>query len=343
MNATDWIHALIDQLAAGEAAVLLTVVHAVGSTPRAAGATMVVGHAQHCGSIGGGQLELQAESAAFALLERDSPPRLLRFALGPSLGQCCGGLVWVLAERIAPAALPDWQTRRDWLGDHFGLLRQIADGELQSRWQRVAAHNGNEGPDFTHFETHDAHWRLTQQMGAEPFPVRVFGAGHVGSAVVNALAPLGARIGWIDGREYLFPDELPDNVVPIAPDTPTAEVRDAPPGTYFLVMTHSHALDFELCEAIFARQDFAWFGLIGSTSKRNNFARQLTARGLPPGRLADLTCPIGIAGIQGKQPEVIAAAVAAQLLQVREARSAILHATHPGPDVPPLSSLPRPQ
>jgi hypothetical protein len=96
-------------------------------------------------------------------------------------------------------------------------------------------------------------------------------------------------------------------------------------------MTHSHALDFALCEAIFARHDFAWFGLIGSATKRSNFARQFVIRGLDPDRLADLSCPIGIPGIQGKHPAVIALAVAAQLQQVREARAAIEHAAHPPP------------
>ena len=119
-------------------------------------------------------------------------------------------------------------------------------------------------------------------------------------------------------------------------------MRAAPPGSYFLVMTHSHPLDFALCEAIFARRDFAWLGLIGSASKRSNFTRQLVIRGLDPDRLADLSCPIGIPGIEGKHPAVIALAVAAQLQQVREARRAIDHAAHPPPAAPPLSSLPRP-
>ena len=94
-------------------------------------------------------------------------------------------------------------------------------------------------------------------------------------------------------------------------------MRRRPAGAYFLVMTHSHPQDEALAERILAREDFAYFGLIGSASKRRQFERRLEARGTPRSRLAAMTCPIGIAGIAGKEPEVIAIAVAAELLQVR--------------------------
>lgn len=149
----------------------------------------------------------------------------------------------------------------------------------------------------------------------------------------------------MDGRAELFEAAAPqaDNIRPLVTDQPATQIATAPPGAYLLVMTHSHALDLELCEAACLREDFAFLGLIGSESKREAISRQLIHRGLHPERLDDLTCPIGIPGIQGKHPAAIAASVAAQILQVRETRMAIGHATHPGPDVPPLSSLPRPQ
>ncbi len=336
----DWLPALAATLANGNPAVLLSVAHTVGSAPREAGATMLITAEYEAGSIGGGQLEWLAASAAHSLLGVDGPPRLLRFALGPSLGQCCGGIVWLIAERIEARHAADWQARADAVADGQALARRLASDDLASRWQLLDPPPVDDG---TRLQVSGNRWTFTHTVGADDFPVYVFGAGHTGSAIVRALAPLGARISWVDGREYLFPNEVPDNVERIVTDTPTAEVRDAPPGSYFLVMTHSHTLDFEICAAIFARQDFAWFGLIGSTSKRNSFSRQLTARGLPPERLDDLTCPIGVAGIQSKQPAAIAASVAAQLLQVRETRAAIRQASHPGPDAPPLSSLPRPQ
>jgi xanthine dehydrogenase accessory factor len=149
------------------------------------------------------------------------------------------------------------------------------------------------------------------------FSIVLFGAGHVGRAVVRTLAHIDCRIQWIDTRDEAFPAAIPENVVCVTTDTPEAEVALAPAGAYFLVMTHSHPQDEALAERILARDDFAYFGLIGSVSKRRQFERRLEARGVPPARLAAMTCPIGIDGIAGKEPEVIAIAVAAELLQVR--------------------------
>ena len=341
----DWLPALVRTLAAGDAAVLLTIVHTVGSTPREAGTTMLVTPGDNQGSIGGGQLEWLATSAADALLEVGGPPRLLRFTLGPTMGQACGGIVWLAAERIDTATLPEWQVRASAVEAGMGLRRRLADTDGASGWTLIDPRLAGSGPDFAHLTTHGEHWRFSQQLGGDPFPVYVFGAGHVGSAVVRALTPLGTQITWVDGRAELFEAAGPqaDNVRPLVTDQPATQIATAPQGAYLLVMTHSHALDLELCEAACLREDFAFLGLIGSESKREAISRQLVHRGLHPERLDDLTCPIGIPGIEGKHPAAIAASVAAQILQVRETRMAIGHATHPGPDAPPLSSLPRPQ
>ena len=337
---TEWLPTLAARLAAGETVVLVTVAHTVGSTPREAGATMLVGGGPGVGSVGGGQLEWLASDAAHGLLDSAGPPRLVRLALGPSLGQCCGGIVWLVLERIAPNSAADWQHRADAVASGQGLRRQLGVDDDASRWSVVAPAQAPHSS--AQLLADGTRWALTHLVGGSDFPVTLFGAGHVGEAVVRALAPLGARISWVDTRDDIFPAELTAGVQAISTDSPEAEVRAAPPGSYFLVMTHSHPLDFALCEAIFARRDFAWFGLIGSASKRSNFTRQLVIRGLDPDRIADLNCPIGIPGIEGKHPAVIAVAVAAQLQQVREARLAIDHAAHPPPAAPPLSSLPRP-
>jgi xanthine dehydrogenase accessory factor len=151
----------------------------------------------------------------------------------------------------------------------------------------------------------------------------LFGAGHVGAAIVRALAPLPCRVTWVDERDDLFPLDVPANVTVEATDTPEALAERAAPGTSFLVMTHSHALDLRLCHAILsrARSDSCkdWFGLIGSSTKRSQFEARLRERGIDAARLADMTCPIGLPGIDGKAPAVIAASVAAQLLSVWEA------------------------
>jgi xanthine dehydrogenase accessory factor len=154
------------------------------------------------------------------------------------------------------------------------------------------------------------------------FHVLLFGAGHVGRAVVRALAGIRCSITWIDTRDAPFPTEVPGHVACVATDTPESEVAAAPAGAYFLVMTHSHPQDEALAECILARGDFAYFGLIGSRSKRRQFEKRMEARGMPPSHFARMTCPIGVAGITGKEPEVIAIAVAAELLHVRSRHAA---------------------
>lgn len=147
----------------------------------------------------------------------------------------------------------------------------------------------------------------------------LFGAGHVGAAIVRMLGELPCHVTWVDERDDMFPDEIPANVKVEATDIPEAIVDAVPAGSSFLVLTHSHALDQRLSEAILRRHDAGWFGLIGSKTKRMQFEHRLRERGIADERLADMVCPIGIAGITGKQPAVIATAVCAQLLQVWEA------------------------
>ena len=147
--------------------------------------------------------------------------------------------------------------------------------------------------------------------------VVVFGAGHVGHALVKVLGTLPCVVQWVDARDELFPDEVPANVQIEATDTPDAIVDAAPAGAFFLVMTHNHALDFALTERIMRRRDFAYFGMIGSKTKRVKFERRLLDRGVDPQRLFEMTCPIGVPGIVDKAPASIAVAVCAELLQVR--------------------------
>ncbi|MCP3720951.1 xanthine dehydrogenase accessory protein XdhC [Paraburkholderia sp. CNPSo 3281] len=153
-----------------------------------------------------------------------------------------------------------------------------------------------------------------------PMHIVLFGAGHVGHALVTLLGMLPCVVQWVDERDELFPDEVPANVQIEATDTPAAIVDEAPAGAYFLVMTHNHALDFELTERIMRRRDFAWFGLIGSKTKRVKFERRLMERGVEAQRLDEMTCPIGVTGIVDKAPSSIAVAVAAQLMQMRVAQ-----------------------
>ena len=157
------------------------------------------------------------------------------------------------------------------------------------------------------------------------FQVALFGAGHVGSALVNILAGVSnCRIAWVDSRAGQFPPELPANVEARLSDNPVAEVQNLPRHAYCLVMTHDHQLDQDLCEALLRRNDFAFLGLIGSATKQRRFAQRLRDKGISEQQLERLTCPIGIPGIESKEPGVIAVAVAAQLLKILSADDAPL-------------------
>ena len=154
-------------------------------------------------------------------------------------------------------------------------------------------------------------------VSAPDFSIVVFGAGHVGRSLAVMLGEIPCRVTWVDTRDDAFPSGLSDNIDAIVTDAPEVEVDAAPSASYFLVMTHSHALDETLTERILRRGDFAYFGLIGSLSKRRQFERRLTARGIDPALFARLTCPIGIDRIPGKEPGVIAIAVVAELLRTK--------------------------
>lgn len=254
-----WLEALAALQAQGEPCILVTVAELKGSAPRDAGTKFVVTAKGQSGSIGGGHLELKATEIARAMLaERTAEARLESFALGPSLGQCCGGKVTILFEPFAPS-------------DFF---------------------------------------------------IALFGAGHVGKEIVQVLAGTGATIRWIDSRPEQFPAEKAAHVTAVLTDEPADEVKDLPPNTYALVMTHSHDLDLQLVEKLLKRGDCRYVGLIGSETKRRNFESRLARKGLCPEQMAFLRCPIGVEGVVGKEPRTVAIAAAAELLKIRDAARA---------------------
>ena len=300
-----------------EPAVLVTVAIAQGSVPREAGAHMLVTGSTLCDTIGGGHLELKAIGIARAMLQDGRTRHFARFPLGPSLGQCCGGVAHLLFERADATQLALLANRRD--ADTFRVVS--IDGTaaaLCDATGRVLM--GSPVPAFdASAGTHVDNGWLVDAVLAPRAHLVLFGAGHVGAAIVRLLGDLPCRVTWVDERDDMFPDPVPANVQIEATDTPDAVVANAPPGASFLVMTHSHALDARLCEAILARPDVGWFGLIGSTTKRRQFEHRLHARGFPIDRIDAMVCPIGVPGVQGKQPAVLAIAVVAQLLTVWEA------------------------
>lgn len=317
--------------------ILVTVATVLGSGPREPGAKMVITADELFDTIGGGHLEMKATEIARSMLAMPdtmlaAQRRLERFPLGPSLGQCCGGVVHLTFERVASDNLTHLNclNQRWRLGLNTWRLLALDSDQAVTLCDDNATHlAGSVWPASLPVaidtliacqvltDTTGQRWLLDSCL-AEKAHLMLFGAGHVGAAIVRALAYLPCRITWVDEREDMFPTRLAANVIVEATDTPEALIAGAAPGTSFLVMTHSHALDQRLSEHILRRHDICWFGLIGSQTKRVQFERRLCERGIPATRMTDMVCPIGLPGIHGKQPAVIAASVVAQLLQVWE-------------------------
>ncbi len=264
------LHQFLNALAT-EVACLVLVERTQGSTPRERGAWMAVFKGQVIGTVGGGHVEWQAIERARSLLADAShvsaAAQTQRYALGPSLGQCCGGVMHLHFECVAASDVPG--------------LRERLSATLQ--------------------------------------PLALFGGGHVGHALARVLAPLPFALTWIDSRDGVFPSPAPAGVVcehsdPVQASVPALEARSE-----VLIMSFSHAEDLDVVAACLLRQraqnDLRGIGLIGSATKWATFRSRLRHRGFSEQEIGQITCPIGVPGIAGKQPEVIAVAVAAQLLQ----------------------------
>jgi xanthine dehydrogenase accessory factor len=348
----DWLHGLARAREQGVDAVLVTVAVGKGSTPREPGVKMTVTRDASYGTIGGGELEYQAIGVARGLLGSNDALQEMtsrRYPLGATMGQHCGGAADLIFERVsrdAPwvshlsSALNQGQawvavTPVDGASDvhlHVGseaTWGTLGDAALDSlAASKARALLADEGARST-MTTLELAGRAAQAVLLDPvrpsdFRVVLFGAGHVGRALVRVLGALPCEVDWIDSRVSEFPADLPSNARKIVSDDAVTLASKAPRDSYFLAMTHSHALDFELMKAILERGDFAYCGMIGSTTKRRTFENSLAKQGVARVALDRFTCPIGIDGIGGKEPGSIAVAVAAQLLMVREGRRAAI-------------------
>ena len=253
---------------AAEALILVTVSRTSGSVPREVGAWMAVTPAAFDGTVGGGHLEFDAIARARRALGGGELEAEVRYPLGPSLGQCCGGVVWLAFERV------------------------------------------------------EAGQDLAARLPQPPLrPLALFGAGHVGLAIAHIARNLPLALHWIDSRESQFPAQAPERGWRQEVCDPAADaVDDLAPGAAVLIMSHNHAEDFDIVAACLKRQrdqaDLAFIGMIGSRTKWASFRQRLLARGFSEAEQAQVVCPIGVPGVAGKQPAVIAVAVLAQLLSL---------------------------
>lgn len=290
---------------------LVTVLATEGSAPRGAGTRMVVRAGGTRGTIGGGALEFRAIEQARAILGLEPGAwRVQDYPLGPLLGQCCGGRVRLLIEHLGP--------ERGWLEalapgalletrlEHGGISRRV-----------VAA--GTATPLGARGGRLDAGACWIERLGEQRRPLYLFGAGHVGQAIARHAAPLPLALAWFDTRgEMAGIDRV---TVVDEPEIPRC-VDEAPADAAIVILTHDHGLDYRLALAALRRSPVAFVGLIGSATKRARFRTRLMTDGVGVDALARLTCPIGVAGVSGKEPDVIAIAVLAQLLQLGMAAAA---------------------
>jgi xanthine dehydrogenase accessory factor len=269
--------------------VLVTIDSFEGSSPREVGALMLVLADVVYGTVGGGNLEFQAIAHARELLavqastqvnthDMQRPDELRRYPLGPSLGQCCGGVVYLKFTSIAA-------------GDAIKIEAARAV--------------------------------FTASKAQNALKIALFGGGHVGKALVNVLGALPCTVHWVDSRDKIFPADVPANAQCEHSAPVHAAVHDIAAGSHVLIMSFSHAEDLDVVAQCLLRlraaNDLPFIGLIGSKTKWATFRHRLTDRGFAADEIARITCPIGLPGVQGKEPEVIAVGVAAQLLRMRAA------------------------
>ncbi len=281
----------------------VVVVETGGSVPREAGAAMVVWTDGQDGTIGGGALEWDAAAAARGLLASGGAAKVTRAALGPDLGQCCGGRVTLVTEVWDAGTLPE--------DDADLVARPVVPGTpepLSVARLRARARNGQ---GLTRPVLADG-W-LVEPVARPRRVVWVWGAGHVGRAIVAVLAPLpDLALTWVDTAADRFPASVPDGVTVLPDADPARRMAGTSVDAHHLILTYSHALDLALCHAALSH-GFAFCGLIGSATKWARFRSRLAGLGHAPGSIARIRCPIGDPNL-GKHPQAIAIGVAADLL-----------------------------
>jgi xanthine dehydrogenase accessory factor len=279
----------------------VVIVSSAGSVPRGAGTSMLVWQTGQSGTIGGGALEFEAVARARA--DFGTGDRLDKIPLGPNLGQCCGGAVTLLTELWDDARLATVSgdfVARPVPGDTSSAMPLKLQGRLRQ------ARSGAQP-----FACDLVQGWFVEPLARPNREIWIYGAGHVGRALVDVLAPLPEiALTWVDTGSDRFPDKTPARILPTA--TPATATALAPDHAEHLILTYSHAMDLEICHRLLAR-DFAFAGLIGSATKWARFGKRLTQLGHTSEQISRITCPIGDPAL-GKHPQAIAVGVAASLL-----------------------------
>jgi xanthine dehydrogenase accessory factor len=336
-----WLQAVLDGLRAGQPQVLVTVAQAKGSTPRDPGARMWVNASAQHDTIGGGHLEQLAIETARGMLTKTAPRRqVVRYPLGPALGQCCGGVVWLAFEYLDQRDISWCEAVQTALARGQSVQRTVClplfsgnsvaldaacstlDGvQVQAlplcadKDQGEEADSDGPSDDLALTTWDESSGVMLDTITRPALNVVVCGAGHVGLAIVRLLGDLPVHVVWLDPRDDCWPEVLPGNVTCIQGDAD--DVIDCPDNAYWLVLTHSHALDLEIVEAVFAHKPFSFLGLIGSKTKKARFVSRLRQR-FPEELVDRMQCPIGLVATSSKLPSVIAISVVAQIIPLLE-------------------------
>jgi xanthine dehydrogenase accessory factor len=320
-----WIADVRARLADGPV-VRVLVIRANGSSPREAGASMIVGAQEISGTIGGGALEYQAIAEARAMFAAAEGAflRVVRdYPLGPALDQCCGGFVSLLFERFVADDIAALE-QLDVASRPAVVVHPLTSGEplrvVADRKAGVAVAVGVLGPARAMLSgARPTEAVLIEDCAfIEPFampraPLYLYGAGHVGRDVVRVLQGLPLDLVWVDTHRSRFPEIVPSHVQIVVAADPEKIAADAPADALHLVMTYSHVIDERICQAVLMSAGFLFLGLIGSKTKRARFVQRLARDCVPPAALQRLICPVGIDGITGKEPAVIAISIGAQI------------------------------
>lgn len=281
----NWIEAISLLNAQAQGYVLVTVLETKGSSPRDTGTKMVVSGSESFDTIGGGALEYQSIEIARQLLAPS--PR------GGGWGEEKDAKSGSVFE-VYPHPNPLEREQKTQHIQTFNLgkdLKQCCGGVVKVFFEVFPACN---------------------------FNIVIFGAGHIGKSLVKILDEVDCQVKWFDFRVELFPEICASHIDKQLMTQPEIAVESCKQNSYFLVMTHDHALDQQLCEAILSRGDSRYCGLIGSATKGLKFRQRLIKKGYKPQELDALSCPVGLARLKSKKPMEIAVSISAELLQLRD-------------------------
>lgn len=289
---------LTEAVALHETVTRIVVAEVQGSTPRETGAEMLVWFGGQSGTIGGGALELEAAKRALS-----GTDWLDRVPLGPGLGQCCGGAVTLVAEI--------WDVARISAISGTVIVRRVTgDAEMPLKIRSAIKMARSSG---ARIDTQLVSGWLIEPIAAPSRDIWIYGAGHVGRALVSVMAQLPEiSITWVDSSDDRFPDDISEGVAKLVAANPADVVKYADASAEHLILTYSHALDLEICDRLL-HHGFQRTGLIGSKTKWARFRRRLAEMGHADAQISRINCPIGRPEL-GKHPQAIAVGVVADIL-----------------------------